>query len=76
MQGISEAQAQWLRTKAAEVPRSGNTLLVTHQPNLALAFPAWASAMAEGEMLALHPDGKGGTSMVGRITIDSWSKMR
>jgi hypothetical protein len=28
MQGISEAQAAWLREKVTEVPRSGNTILV------------------------------------------------
>ena len=41
MQGITEAQAGWLRSKVVELPRSGNTILVTHQPNLSRAFPDW-----------------------------------
>ena len=31
MQGITEAQAGWLRRTVTEMPRSGNTILVTHQ---------------------------------------------
>jgi phosphohistidine phosphatase SixA len=38
MQGVSEAQGAWLRSRVNEAPRSGNTILVTHQPNLSRAF--------------------------------------
>jgi len=38
MQGITEEQATWLRTRVTETPRSGNTILVTHQPNLSRAL--------------------------------------
>ena len=35
MQGVTEAQADWLRARAAQPPLAWNTLIVTHQPNLA-----------------------------------------
>ena len=76
MQGIGEAQAGWLRAKVTEVPRSGNTILVTHQPNLSRAFPNWGSTVADGETVVLRPDGKGGITVLGRIKIDDWSQMR
>jgi phosphohistidine phosphatase SixA len=73
MQGITEAQASWLRTRVTEVPRSGNTLLVTHQPNLSRAFPDWGPAVAEGETVVIRP-AAGGISVVGRIRIGDWSR--
>jgi len=76
MQGINEAQAGWLRAKVAELPRAGNTILVTHQPNLSRAFPEWGSTVADGETVVIRPDGKGGISVIGRIRIDDWSRMR
>ena len=76
MQAITEPQAGWLRRKVTEVPRSGNTILVTHQPNLSRAFPDWGSTVADGETVVIRPDAKGGISVVGRITIGDWSQMR
>jgi hypothetical protein len=76
MQGITDGQAAWLRTKVTEVPRSGNTLLVTHQPNLSRAFPDWGSSVADGETVVIRPDAKGGISVVGRIKIGDWSQTR
>ena len=76
MQGTSETQASWLRTKVTEVPRSGSTVLVTHQPNLSRAFPDWGSAVLDGETVIIRPDGKGGIRVIGRIKIDDWSRLR
>jgi phosphohistidine phosphatase SixA len=76
MQGITEAQAAWLRARVLETPRSGNTILVTHQPNLSRAFPEWGSSVAEGETVILRPDGKGGAALLGRIPIEGWSRFR
>lgn len=76
MQGVTEAQIAWLRTRVTQRPSSGNTLLVTHQPNLGRAFPEWGSTMAEGAMAVLRPSGKGGVSMVAQITIDEWPRLR
>jgi hypothetical protein len=44
MQGVTEAQAGWLRARVTEAPRSGNTILVTHPPNLSRAFGARPSS--------------------------------
>lgn len=72
----TEAQANWLRAKAREIPKRGNTLLVTHAQNIARAFPEWAPDMAQGEILALRPDGKGGATVVGRLRIEEWPQLR
>ena len=76
MQGTTEAQAAWLGARVSETPRSGNTILVTHQPNLSRAFPDWGSSVADGEMVILQPDGKRGTALIGRIPIEEWSRLR
>jgi phosphohistidine phosphatase SixA len=76
MQGVTEGPAAWLRAKASEVPKSGNTVLVTHQPNLARAFPDWGSTVADGETVVLRPDGHGQIAIVGRIPIERWPELR
>lgn len=76
MQGVSDAQAEWLRKKALEVPKSGNILLVTHQPNLTKAFPDWGSTVADGETVVLRPDGKGKSTIVTRVPIERWAEER
>lgn len=76
MQGVTEAQATWLRQRVRQVPRAVNTVLVTHQPNLARAFPEWGSTVADGETVVLQPDGTGGTRVVGRIPIERWPELR
>ena len=75
MQGISEAQSAWLQKKVTEPPRGTNTILVTHMPNLARAFPQ-VSNIADGEALIFHPDGKGAAPLVGRVKIEEWSNLR
>lgn len=76
MQGISEREAAWLRTRVTEMPQSGNTILVTHQPNLSRAFPDWGSTVADGDTVVLRPDGKGGITVAGRISITEWPRLR
>jgi len=71
MQGISDAQGSWLQKKVTEMPRSANTILVTHMPNLTRAFPQ-VSGVADGEVLIFHPDGKGNAPLIGRIKIEEW----
>ena len=75
MAKVSEAQAAWLRMQTRTAPPSGNLLLVTHQPNFTLAFPD-AGGIAEGEMVAFRPDGRGGSAVVGRIRVEDWSRLR
>jgi phosphohistidine phosphatase SixA len=76
MEGVTETQAAWLRTKAAERPATGNTVLVTHQPNVARAFPGWGAGVQQGETVVLRPDGNGGFTVAGRIPIREWPRLR
>ena len=73
MQGaVAPAQTEWLQKKVRELPRGGNTLLLTHVPNITAAFPEATPAAAEGEALVFGSDGKGGARLVGRIKIEEW----
>jgi len=60
----------------AQTPRVGNTLIVTHQPNLAGAFPAWGGTVADGGSVVLKPDGRGGADVIARIAIEDWPRLR
>jgi phosphohistidine phosphatase SixA len=75
MQGVPEAQAAWLCAKVAEVPIDGNTIIVTHMPNIARSFPTWGS-IAEGETVIVRPDGKGGMTVVAKVKIEEWAGLR
>jgi len=46
--------------------------LITHQPNMAAAFPGVNPAPADGESLVFRAGGKDGYTLVGRIAIDEW----
>lgn len=74
MQGVTAAQAAWLRTKVAERPASGNTLIVTHPPNLTRAFPDWGGTVADGESVVLRPNGRDAFEVVDGIPIDGWAR--
>jgi phosphohistidine phosphatase SixA len=76
MQGGTEAQAAWLRNRVTQFPSGSNTILVTHLPNIAGAFPQSASGLDDGESLVFGPDGKGGAMLVARIKIEAWPGMR
>jgi phosphohistidine phosphatase SixA len=76
MGGVSEAQSAWLKKQVLERPDSTNTILVTHFPNMAAAFPQETSGLSDGETLVFHADGKGGRTLVARITIEQWPTMR
>jgi phosphohistidine phosphatase SixA len=75
MQGASDAQAAWLREKVSHAATGTNTVIVTHMPNIARAFPEWG-AVADGEAVVLRPDGKGGAFVLGRMKIDAWPRLR
>ena len=76
MQGGTEAQAAWLRSRVTQFPSGSNTILVTHLPNIAGAFPQSASGLDDGESLVFGPDGKGGATLVARIKIEAWPGLR
>lgn len=75
MQGATAAQTAWLRKQAAEFPAGANTVIVTHLPNIAGAFPQWSTGLTDGEALILGPDGKGGDTLVARVNIEEWPRM-
>lgn len=69
------AWASWLKMTVAKRPRAGtDTLIVTHTPNIASAFPAAAKGMTDGEALVLHPGGRT-AKVVAHVTIDTWPKL-
>ncbi len=74
--GITDGQVARLRQRVAEKPARGNLLLITHQPNFARTFPDWGSGVAQGEAAVFRPDGRGGSTLVGRIRIDEWPTLR
>jgi phosphohistidine phosphatase SixA len=75
MGGVTEAQSAWLKQQVAAFPKGTNTILVTHLPNMAKAFPLETSGLSDGEMLVFGPDGKGGSTLVARIKIEQWPTM-
>jgi hypothetical protein len=75
MQGVSDADGAWLKERTTQVPKMGNTMIVTHMPNLSRAFPQ-ETGIADGEALIFHPDGKGSATLVARIKIDEWPALR
>ena len=71
MQGITDAQAEWLRERVTHLPSGANTIIVTHMPNISRAFPAWG-AVDDGEAVIVGTGGR----MVGRIKIDEWPRLK
>jgi phosphohistidine phosphatase SixA len=68
-------RSAWLRTRAAmKPPAGGNTLMVTHLPNLVGAFGDAAANTGDGEALVVRPDGTQ-PMIVGRIRIDEWPRL-
>ena len=76
MQGATDTQAAWLRQIVTAFPKGANTLVVTHQPNLARAFPQWAAGLSDGEALIFGPDGKGGAALAARVKIEEWPRLQ
>ncbi len=72
----SGKRAAWLRQKVSQSPHWGtNTIIVTHLPNLIEAFGNDAAALADGEALIFHPNGRAKVTVVGRIRIDDWPRL-
>lgn len=75
MTGVTDAQAAWLRSHVTRRPSAGNTVIVTHEPNLRRAFPDWLP-LAEGETVIVRPDGLGAITIVGRLKIEDWPALQ
>lgn len=72
MQATKADQAAWLQKQVTQFPTGTNTIIVTHFPNIAAAFPQMASDLADGEALIFGPDDKGGAVLVARVKIEEW----
>jgi phosphohistidine phosphatase SixA len=75
MQAASAGQSNWLKDLVTNAPQRGNTVVVTHSPNIMAAFPDYATGLTDGEALVLLPDGKGGVNLLARIKIDEWPQL-
>jgi hypothetical protein len=71
--GVNAERTAWLKRATIKAPEFGtDTVLVTHTPNITTAFGRDSAGIAAGEAMIFHPDGKGRTTMVGRIKIEEW----
>lgn len=67
------AGAAWLRARAAQAPPPHkDALVITHGPNIAMAFGEGLKDLTDGEAAVFRPDGRGGFSLLGRIKPDGW----
>ena len=76
MQGVTEADGAWLRSRVMQFPTGSNTILVTHLPNIMRAFPEHAASVGDGDALVFGLDGKGGAMLVAHVTIAEWPTLR
>ena len=76
MQGVTGGPSAWLQKRVTAFPAGTITILVTHMPNISAAFPALASGVADGESLVFGTDGKGAATLVARIKIEEWPRMK
>ena len=68
-----QAGTAWLEAKAGEAPPPGkDAIVITHGPNIVLAFGDGFKDMADGEAAVFRPDGRGGFALVGRVRPDGW----
>jgi phosphohistidine phosphatase SixA len=71
----SGKRGAWIRAQVATVPAKGtNTLIVTHFPNIAEAFPADAKGLKDGEALLFRPEAPGAATIVARVKIEEWPR--
>jgi hypothetical protein len=73
MQGVAPSQLAWLQERVSERRAGTNAILVTHLPNIAGAFPQWASGLVDGETLVFGADRSGAATLVARIRIEQWA---
>ena len=72
MAATGDAQAAWLKQKVTQPVAGGNTVVITHFPNLRSAFPEYAASLADGEALVFVPDASGGTRMLRHVRVEEW----
>jgi phosphohistidine phosphatase SixA len=74
MASASQAEVAYLRGLVRKSPAAGNTVVITHSPNIVGAFPE-AGTVGEGEALIFLPDGRGNTRLIARVTADEWPSL-
>jgi len=68
-----QAGTAWLKARAGQTPPPGrDALIITHGPNIVLAFGDGLKDMADGEAAVFRPEGQGGFRLVGRIKPNDW----
>ena len=73
MSAATSGQSEWLKAKSAERPRQGtDTVLITHQPNIAAAFGQAAVGLRDGEALVFRPLAPGRAELVGKVPMTEW----
>lgn len=70
MSGGTAAQAEWLQKRVLAVPLVNNDFIITHQPNIAAAFPQITN-IGDGDALVF---GRGG-QLLSRISIATWPQL-
>jgi phosphohistidine phosphatase SixA len=66
-------RARALRTMLGTAPTAGNTLLVSHRPNILDAVGVDAFAIAEGEIFVFRPQAEApGYGLLGRVPLAAW----
>jgi len=60
---------------AKEPPAGGNTVIVSHKPNIMDALGKDWFDIREGEASIFKPDGKGGYTLVTRVVASEWAKL-
>lgn len=71
MNGITDAQADWLRERVTQLPKGTNTIIVTHMPNISRAFAGWGPVQ-DGEAVVVGTGGQ----VVARIRIEEWARLK
>lgn len=66
-------RARALRTMLGTAPAAGNTLLVSHRPNILDAVGVEAFTIAEGEIFVFRPQAEApGYRLLGRVPMAAW----
>lgn len=72
MSAANNAQTTWLQQLVTRPIPGGNTIVVSHFPNLQAAFPEYAADLADGEAMVFKPEANGATRLLRRVRIEEW----
>jgi phosphohistidine phosphatase SixA len=72
MSAANNAQTAWLLQLVTHPIEKGNTVVISHFPNLRAAFPEFAANLADGEAMILKPGPNGEVKLLRRVRIEEW----